>query len=55
MRLASAATIADATTRAAHGRSMAEALLVLAALLVFIVLVWIGARPVSTKPISTDT
>jgi hypothetical protein len=37
MRLASAATIADATTRAAHGRSRAEALLVLAALLVFIV------------------
>src|SRR5262245_8093548 len=42
MRLASTATIADAT-RSARGWSRTEALLIVAVLLIFIVLVWIGA------------
>ena len=46
MRLASTATIADMATRSARGWSRPEALLIVAVLLIFIVLVWIGASGV---------
>src|SRR5919108_5969848 len=46
MRLASTATIADMATRSARGWSTPETLLIVAVLLIFTVLVWIGASGV---------